>query len=711
MKDFSPDRRKFLKLGAGVAGASLVLGISWSCSAESPDTPGTLDDVFAPNAWLKIDPQGRITVIVAESEMGQGPFTLLPMMVAEELEVAWDAIRVERAPLKSVYGYQMTGGSSSIRKGWATLRQAGAIARELLVQAAANSWQVAATSCRAQRGQVYHAESGQSASFAELAPLAAELPIPQTALLKEPAEFTIIGTPAPRTDTPDKLNGRARFGIDTRLPGMRYATITHCPVFGGQPKQIDDRAARAIKGVLDIFTIDEGVVVLATDTWSAFKGRAALEIEWDPGEKQQLSDESIMQMMTDRQIDDSSLITRQGNPDQLLEEEALEERFMLPFQAHVPLEPMNCTASYEESGKLRVWAPTQSPSAAYDSANAATRSKISRAATKIQRQLFDTEDSSIEINTTLLGGGFGRRLKQDYVSEAAQIAKRIKAPVQLVWTREEDVQHDYYHPLTLHDLRGRLDDKGVPTAWHHTIRGPNAKQYGASSLPYAIPNLRVDVINLGKEVLPVGPWRSVHHHYNAYAVEHFFDRLARAGGQDPVELRLRMMTASPRLRKTLEVAAEAAGWDYGSGLYGAASAAGFGSYVSEIVQLEPHGNGLRIAKITCVLDCGIVINPDIARAQMEGSIIFGLTAALKSSINIQHGRVQQSNYHNYPLLTMAETPPIEVVLIDSQESPEGIGEPGVPPLAPALANAVMAASGKPVRSLPLDFVGGTITVA
>jgi isoquinoline 1-oxidoreductase beta subunit len=706
MKDFWPDRRKFLKLGAAVAGSSLVLGINWSCTADSPPSADadvdTDADAFVPNAWLRIDREGKVTVIVAESEMGQGPFTLMPMMLAEELEVPWDLIQVERAPLKPVYGRQVTGGSSSIRKGWATLREAGAVARELLLQAAAARWQVPVRSCRAELAQVFHVESRRQATYAELAPLAAELPIPQTARLKEPGEFRIIGTAAPRTDTPDKINGRARYGIDTKLPDMRYATITHCPVFGGHPKSVNSEAALNIKGVLDVFTIDEGVVVLATDTWSAFKGKAALDITWHAGEKAELSDASIKAMLSERQIGDSTLITQQGNPQELLGAEALAQDYTLPFQAHVPLEPMNCTATYEND-KLRIWAPTQSPSEAYHSAHTATQSKLSRAMTKVQGKLFESEDDSIEINTTLLGGGFGRRLKQDFVSEAAQIAQHIQGPVQLVWTREEDVQHDFYHPLILHQMRGRLDDTGKPVAWHHIIRGPNAKPSGATELPYAIPHQRVDLVNIGKQVLPVGPWRSVQHHYNAYAVEHFFDLLARAGGQDPVQLRLQMMGSSPRLRKTLEVAAETAGWDYSTGLFGAASAAGFGSYVSEVVELEPNGDHLQIAKITCVLDCGIVINPDIARQQMEGSIIFGLTAALKSSISIKQGRVQQSNYHDYPLLTLAETPPIEVVLIDSQESPEGIGEPGVPPLAPALANAVMAASGKPVPSLPLNF--------
>jgi isoquinoline 1-oxidoreductase beta subunit len=671
---------------------------------------GTPDDEFVPNAWLRIDKEGRVIVIVAESEMGQGPFTLLPMMVAEELEVPWKNIQVERAPLKPVYGYQLTGGSTSIRKGWETLRQAGAIAKQLLLEAAANLWQVEVESLRAEQGVVIHQARGQRSRYAELAPLAASLPIPESARLKEPSEFRIIGTPAPRTDTPDKLNGRAKFGIDTKIAGMLYATTLHSPVFGGTPKRVNDQATKALKGVLDVFKINEGVVVLAKDTWSAFRGRAALEVEWDPGMKQHLSTKSIIDALRERQIDHNSQVSRRGNPEQVLTaaESLMTNSYTLPFQAHAPLEPMNCTASYE-NGKLRIWAPTQSPSEAYESAQGATQSKLRRFTKKIERKLFAIEDDSIEINTTLLGGGFGRRLKQDYVSEAAQIAKRVKAPVQLVWTREEDMQHDFYHPLTLHDLRGCLDERGLPLAWHHTIRGPNARATGAVNIPYSVPNFRVDLIDIG-DILPTGPWRSVEHHYNAFAVEHFFDELAHAGNHDPLELRLRLMTDSPRLKKTLEVAADKAGWDPGKAMFGAASHAGFGSYASEIVQLEPLGDRFKIAKITCVLDCGIVINPDIARAQMEGSIIFGLTAALKTSIDIVDGRTKESNYHNFPILTMAETPPMEIILIESEEHPEGIGEPGVPPLAPALANAVLVASGRPVRKLPMSFDGDGIHI-
>ncbi len=699
MIPFRPDRRRFLKLGTGVAGVGLVLGVNWSCSG---DTNGQgPSETFVPNAWLRIDPQGKVTVLVAESEMGQGPYTALPMLVAEELEVDWADIRIERAPLKTVYGFQLTGGSNSVRKGWDTLREAGAIAREILRQAAADHWGVALQACRAESGRVLHQAGGRELAYGELIARAAELPIPATARLKEPQEFRLIGTPAPRLDTPDKLNGRARFGIDIKRPGMRYATIAHSPVFGGRPRHIDDRQARAVKGVLDVFTIDEGVVVLARDTWSAFRGKAALKIEWDDGEGRSLSSTSLIETLNRRQIDDTTRVAHRGDPQSALDGPVLERCYSLPFQAHAPLEPMNCTASME-NGRLRIWAPTQSPSRALETVREATQSTLQRLAGKLQRKLFGDETDDIEINTTLLGGGFGRRLQQDYVREAARIALRVDHPVQLVWTRDEDLQHDFYHPLSLHELRARLDERGLPLAWHHTIRGTGARHPGASDIPYAIPNLRVDLIDIGRP-LPVGAWRSVEHHYNAFAVEHFFDELARAGGQDPLQLRLRLLAGHPRLRNTLEVAAERSGWAYERGRFGAAAHACFGSYASEVVELEEVNGHLRIARITCVVDCGIVINPDIARAQVEGAVVFGLTAALKSAIRIEQGRVRQHNYHDYPLLTLAETPEIEVHLIPSRERPGGMGEPGVPPLAPALANALLAATGEAVAELPLGY--------
>ncbi|MEJ2395035.1 MAG: molybdopterin-dependent oxidoreductase [Candidatus Thiodiazotropha sp.] len=640
MNAFRPDRRRFLKLSAGAAGASLVLGVNWSCSREEPAGTDIEGDSFAPNAWLRIDSSGEVTVFVAESEMGQGPYTALPMLVAEELDVDWSRISIEHAPLDPVYGLQLTGGSRSIRKGWKRLREAGAVARKMLLQAAAHQWHVPVEECRALQGKVTHGRTGEVLEYGALSASAALLPIPETAHLKSPAEFRIIGTPIPRLDCADKINGKARFGIDTKLPGMVYATITHAPVFGEKLKNLHTEAALKIDGVLDVFTIDEGVVVVARNTWSAFKGKAALQIEWETGPNRSLSNASIIEDLKSRPDDQAKLIERQGDPEALLGSDALASTYTLPFQAHAAMEPMNCTASYE-AGRLRIWAPTQ-------------------------------------------------------------IAQRIERPVQLVWTREEDLQHDFYHPLSLHEMRGKLDDKGMPTAWHHTIKGPNVKPEGAAKLPYAIPHIRVDLLNIGK-ILPVGSWRSVQHHYNVFAVEHFFDELARAGQHDPLELRLRLMSNTPRLSKTLEMAAELSGWSYSSGLFGAASHMGFGSYVSEIVRLEESGGKLRIASITCVVDCGIVVNPDITKAQIEGSVIFGMSAALKSAIQFDGGRVKQHNYHDYPILNMAETPEIHVHLIESQENPGGIGEPGVPPVAPAIANALLSSRGESTQELPIPY--------
>ncbi|RRS35628.1 MAG: hypothetical protein OI74_01535 [Gammaproteobacteria bacterium (ex Lamellibrachia satsuma)] len=706
MRSFSPDRRKFLKLSMAAAGSSLILGVSWSCTQDKPSNTDNQSDNFSPNAWLRLDPDGSITVIVAESEMGQGPYTLMPMMVAEELEVEWDRIKVEHASLDPVYGYQMTGGSGSIRKGWSTLREAGAVAKALLLGAGALALSVPVTECTARLGKVVHIPSGREVAYNELTDIAAKLPIPGTAQLKEPNEFTIIGQPVPRLDVPEKINGKARFGIDTKLPGMLYATITHCPVFGGKPKSIDASEAKSIKGVKDVFPIDEGVVVVASDTWTAFKAKEVLSIDWECGNKTRISSESIINQLKARPIEEAQTALEEGDVETVLSgsNAAVTAEYIQPFQAHVPLEPMNCTAHFKSDGRLEVWAPTQSPSSAYDTAKAIVQSKIERGLKKVQKKLLGIHDDSINVHTTLLGGGFGRRLKQDYVSEVVQVAQRYEQPVQLVWTREEDVQHDHYHPLTLHKMRGAIDENGMPIAWEHIIHGLKVNASGAATLLYDIPNTRVLVQDIGA-IVPWGPWRSVAPHYNIFAVEHFFDELARAGNNDPLELRLKLLRDHPRLSKVLEIAADKAKWEArpnGAISYGAAVLSEWGSNVAQIVELaETDNKYFQVKKVTCVIDCGIVINPDIVKQQMEGSIIFGLSAATKSKITINNGRVDQSNYHNYPILGIHETPEIEVIIVNNEEEPGGIGEPGVPPLAPALANAVLSATGKPIRELPI----------
>ncbi len=709
MKKFNPDRRKFLKLGTAVVGSSLVLGVSWSCSEQTQNINATKIGNFSPNAWLRLQSDGSITVVVAESEMGQGVYTSLPMIVAEELEVDWNRVKVEHASLDPVYGYQVTGGSHSIRKGWLMLREAGAIVRELLISAAATELAVPTNECKAIQGKVIHSRTDREIPYYKLIETASKLPLPEKAYLKEFDEYTIIGQAIPRLDVSEKINGKACFGIDTKLPDMLYATITHSPVFGGKPKYVDDSDAKKIQGVQDVLQIDEGVVVVASDTWTAFKAKKLLKINWDEGDKRNLSTDSIINALREGNLENAKTVWKRGNITTAFAENhtLVEAEYLQPFQAHVPMEPMNCTAHFRTDGKLDIWAPTQSPSAAFDVASNITQSRIERGLKKVQTKLLGTHDPSINVHTTLLGGGFGRRLKQDYVAEAIKIAQHYDKPVQLVWTREEDVQHDYYHPLTLHKMKGALDSNGLPVAWEHYLTGHGVSADGAKHIDYEIPNARV-LLEKHNAIIPKGSWRSVSPHYNTFAVEHFLDELAWVGKNDPVELRLKLLKHKPRLSNVLEIAASRSNWSSRSkrgNAIGAAVISHWGTHVAQTVELEEiEQNKFKIKKVICVVDCGIVINPDIAKQQIEGSIIFALSAATKSKITIKSGRVKQSNYHNYPILRMHETPEIEVVIVKSAKEPGGLGEPCVPPLAPALANAILMATGKPVRELPIKLV-------
>ena len=705
MTPFNPDRRSFLKLSSAVAGSSLVIGINLSCSSSGSSSD---DSTFQPNAWLRVSDDETVTIIVAESEMGQGPYTLMPMMVAEELEVSWDNVLVERASIDPVYGYQMTGGSSSIRKGWKTLRQAGAVVRELLVKAAALTFKVSAGQCKAKNGYVYLVESGEKLSYGQLVQLASTLDIPDQAFLKDPDEFEIIGRSVKRKDIPGKLNGQAIYGVDVRLPGQLYATVVHCPVFGGRLKKFSLPDGQKNKNIIDIFEIEEGVAIIARDSWTALKASREINLDWDYGENKNLSTNSLQEQIKNADENNSVIkIKQKGNfkPNFEKGNSKITSSFLQPFQAHMTMEPMNCTTHFKENGEIEIWVPTQSPSAAYATARELTQSKLERGLKKISNKLLNSYDQSVAVNTTLLGGGFGRRLQQDYVSESVQIASRFNKPVQLIWSREEDIQHDFYHPMTFHEMKAALDDDGKPIAWSHHIKGSDVSSYGAEHF-YDIPNQQIKVFDIGK-VLPKGPWRSVAAHYNVFAVEHFIDQLARDSGHDPVEYRLGLLSQSERLRHTLELVADRINWQgnlSGAMSFGCATAFTFGSYVSQIVQLERLSEeSFQVKRVVCAIDCGIVINPDIVKQQMEGSIIFGLSAATKSKIVIKNGRVQQSNFHDYPILTMNEIPDIEVIMVKNQHDPQGIGEPGVPPLAPALANAMMAQTGLPTRELPIQL--------
>jgi len=707
MSTVNLDRRRFLKLATATVGSSLVIGMNWGCSSKDRDNTDGASKDFIPNAWLRITADNQVTVIVAESEMGQGPYTLMPMMVAEELEVAWETIKVERASADPVYGYQITGGSSSIRKGWGTLRQAGAIAREILIHAAAEKLSIPSSEMFAENGNVVHESTVTRVPYGDLVADTADITIPDRISLKEPSEYKIIGKAVHRKDSVEKIDGSAIYGIDVKLPDQLYATVVHCPVFGGRVRSFDKKDALTIKGAIDVFEIKEGVALVAQDTWTAFEMVKALDVEWDFGENKNISQKSIIDRLKKsvqetpskeiNKIVDSEIFDRSGR--------RIESDYLQPFQAHMAMEPMNCTAHFREDGDLEIWAPTQSPSAAYDTARDLTQTIVERGIKKIGHKVVGGYDDSIKVNTTLLGGGFGRRAKQDYVSEAVQVAEHFDKPVQLIWSREEDVQHDFYHPMTFHEMKGVLDKDGMPIGWQHIIKGFGVNSSGASHL-YNIPNQRIQVFDIEKTI-PQGPWRSVAAHYNVFAVEHFLDELADKGGHDPLQYRLKLLDGSPRMRQVLELAADRMNWKSkvrDSLSYGIAAAYCFGSYVAQILELEQKSNSTyHVRKVVCAIDCGIVINPGIVNQQMEGSVIYGLSAAIKSKITIRGGRVEQSNFHDYPILRMDEMPEIDVVLVDSTESPEGIGEPGVPPLAPALANALMAQTGMPVRELPIKL--------
>ena len=704
MQTIDTDRRRFLKLSATAVGASLVLGINWSCTSNDGQDSSAGSDDFVPNAWLRISSDNSVTVVVAESEMGQGPYTLMPMMVAEELEVGWDQIKVERASIDPIYGYQFTGGSSSIRKGWAVLRQAGAVAREILVQAAAKQFSVPAANCRAIKGVFYDKNSDKKLSFGELVGFTHNIPVPGRLRLKEFGEFSIIGKPVYRKDSVEKINGTAVFGIDVDLPDMIHATVVHCPVFGGHVKSINADRSLKIKGAIDVFPIKEGVALVGEDTWTTFKMARDVNIEWNNGGQENFSFDEIV----------ASYKNAAGKPEKIIEnfsgkefisrkDRVFTSHYLQPFQAHMTMEPMNCTVHFRKDGKLDIWAPTQSPSAAYDTARQLTESKLERGIKKIGYKVLGGYDRDVNVHTTLLGGGFGRRLKQDYVSEAVQIAEHYNRPVKLTWRREEDIQHDYYHPASFHEMKAELNTDGYPVAWQHTIKGDDVSQMGAKHL-YDIERQRIVVYNVYNDI-PKGSWRSVATHYNVFAIEHFLDELAAKGNHDPVEYRLKLLGKSERLRNVIERAADRIKWQgkvSGAMSYGVAAAHTFGSYVAEIVELEQKSeDSFRVNRIVCAIDCGIVINPDIVKQQMEGSVIFGLSAAIQSKVNIQNGRVTQSNFNDYPILRMNETPLIDVVIIDSGESPQGIGEPAVPPVAPALANALLARTSHPTLELPI----------
>jgi len=696
-------RREFFRV-AGGTGAGLIVGFHltphglWTATQDAP-----LD----PNAWIQIGTDNTITVLVSESEMGQGVLTSLPMILADELEADWSQIRSEHAPADTAkYGRQSTGGSTSIRTNYDRMRRAGAAAREMLISAAAETWDVPRGACRAQRGTIVHEPTNRSLIFGAVAERAARLTPPEDPPLKDPARFDFIGTPMHRLDVAPKVDGSAVFGLDVRVPDMLVAQVAHPPVFGGALKQFDAAKTMAVPGVRHVVAIPTGVAVVADNFWAAKKGRDVLEVTWDDGGHGQLSDATIT--ATCRQIVDGGVVARNdGDAERALANAAtkLEAVYEVPYLAHAPLEPMNCTAHVSADG-CELWVPTQ----------AQTSSQ------QVAARIAGVSPDRVSVHTTMLGGGFGRRSQTDFVADAVHTSKAVGKPVQVVFTREDDTRAGYYRPMAYNELAAGLDGNGTPVAWVHKIASPSILEgfgiplrdgidgtsvEGAQNLPYAIPNLHV---TYAKPDLPITThfWRSVGSSQNAYVTECFVDELAAAAGADPVEFRLSLLADHPRHHRVLRVAAERAGW--GGTLpagwaRGAAVHEAFGSFVAQIVEASLAENGgVRVHRVVCAVDCGQVINPNTVEAQMESGIVYGLSAALYGRITIERGRVIEGNFDDYPVLRMNEMPTVETHIVTSGDALGGIGEVGVPPVAPALCNALFVLTGRRIRRLPIGKV-------
>jgi len=690
------DRRNFLRLGS-VAGGGLLLGVYLPARGE--DGPDSVAVELAPNAFLRIDPNGDVTIWVAKVEMGQGVRTTLPMIVADELDADWSRVRVLQADAHpNRYGRMMTVGSSSVRNGaWTPLRTAGAAAREMLVRAAATRWNVSPDACRTENGRVLHDGSNRSLAYGDLVEAAATLSVPERPRLKDPAAFRLIGTSIPHVDTALKVTGRAQFGMDVRLPAMLYATVVHPPVFGGAVRSFDAARAREVPGVRDVFQVSQGVAVVAANTWAAFKAARAVAIVWDDGAFTMSSDD-IFRHFAERAEQPGAEARNDGDTRAALAGavQRIDATYEAPYLAHATMEPMNCTA-HVQPGRCEVWVPTQNPQG--------TQSTAAR--------LTGLPVDAVTVHPTYLGCGWGRRSLQDFVTDAVEIAMKLSAPVQLVWTREEDMQHDTYRPAVHHRLSGAVDAAGRPVAFHARVvaspfggRGGGVDGNAVDGIvnqPYAIPNQLVEYMRPDVAV-PVGYWRAVGPTQNCFIMESFIDELAHAAGRDPFAFRRDLLGGDPRLRRCLELAAERSGW--GSPLpagraRGIAAVEDKGGRVAQVAEVSFTGGNVRVHRITLVADCGRIIHPGIVEQQMVGAVVAGLTAALYGEITIERGRVKQSNFHDYPMLRMREMPAVDVHVIASEEEPGGVGEPGVPPVAPAVTNALFVLTGHRVRRLPI----------
>ena len=703
-------RRSFLRAGAATGGGlllSLMLPL-----AERAQAAG--DKAFAPNAFVRIGEDGQIVLVMPYVEMGQGTYTAIPMLVAEELEVSLGQVRLEHAPPdEKLYGnpllagVQATGGSTAIMAAWQPLRQAGAVARTLLIAAAAKRWNVAPEACRAQAGEVLHPATGRGLKYGALAADAARLPVPKEVVLKDPKDFKIIGTPAKRLDAPAKVDGSVVYGIDARPPGVKIATLAQSPVFGGRLRRVDDTAAKAVKGVRQIVRLDDAVAVVADHMGAAKKGLAALKIEWDDGPHAKLTTDQVARELEQATLSAGAVAQDVGDTAKALAAAAtkVEAAYQLPFLAHAAMEPMNCTVHVRKDG-CDVWVGTQVAARAH------------AAAAKVTGLPLD----KVVLHQHLIGGGFGRRLEVDGVTRATEIARHVDGPVKVVWTREEDIQHDMYRPYWYDRLQAGLDEKGRPVAWSHRFAGssiiarwlppgfskgldPDSID-GAIHLAYGLPNLRVEYRQVEPPGIPTAFWRSVGPSHNVFVVESFMDELAAVAKQDPVAYRLALLEKSPRAKAVLALAAAKAGWGQAlpQGMGRGVSVQNvFGSHLAQVAEVEVAKDGsVRVRRVVAAVDCGIVVNPDTVKAQIEGATIFGISAALYGEITLKDGRVEQSNFDSYPMLRMDEAPAIEVHIVKSSEAPGGMGEPGTSAIVPAVANAIFAATGKRLRRMPVD---------
>ncbi len=698
-------RRQFLKTST-LAGGALVIGFNLPLSGRRAQAMAAEDT--AVNAWLKIHPDNTVTVLVGSSEMGQGVFTSIPMLLAEELEVDWNSVHAEMAPVAPAYtnlifNMQATGGSTTIRSFYEALRQVGANTRQLFVAAAAQDMGVDAGECTAANGVVTHTGSGEARNYADVASIAAQLTPPENTPLKPASDWKIMGTPAHRLDVPAKVDGSAEFGVDVQVDGMLVATVRDCPVFGGKLKSVDDKPALAVTGVKAVIPLETAFIVVADGYWPAKKGADALQPEWDFGANAENSSDKISALLASglEQPGNSAHTAGDANVAMQAAAKKIEATYESPIVAHSTMEPMNATASVTADG-VEVWAPTQGQGIIPQVVNG----------------VLGTPMENVQVHTTFLGGGFGRRFEMDFVVYAVLASKAVGAPVKVMWSREEDTQHDFYRPPSLAKMQGGLSaDNKLDVVQAHIVSPsifsrvfPDFIQNGIDSSSvegiadsqYSIPNVKVDYV-MQEVGVPVGFWRSVGHSHNAFVMEGFMDEIAHAGEIDPVELRRQVLHDKPDHLAVLNKLAEVSDWgNADEGRYkGIAIHDSFGSIVGQVAEVSVDNDQLTLHKVTCVVDCGTIINPDTVEAQMQSSIIYGLTAALYGEISISQGRVQQSNFHDYQMVRLAQTPEIEVHLAPSGRELGGIGEPALPPLAPALTNAIFMATGKRIRQLPI----------